>query len=306
MLATGVTRCLPTLITASEDQLLQRFAALDAAVANSRLGPLMVPGFHLEGPFLNPAPGFRGCHPAAVMIAPEIALVDRLQAKLRKPILLVTIAPELAGTVTFIRAARSRGIVVSMGHSDARAKTVSEAVAAGLGLVTHLGNGVAHQMHKFDNPIFAQLADDRLVACFIADGIHIAPQALKVLMRAKGVARSILVTDAVAAAAAPVGNYPFAGMVVERHADGTVREPNATHLAGSSLTLDQAVRNVVDWGLCTFDEAVAMAGPHARAAIADAARHHNIKLDAGQIKWSRDHRVVETSLAGKVSFSATK
>jgi N-acetylglucosamine-6-phosphate deacetylase len=306
MLATGVTQCLPTLITASADELLERFAALDAAVAGSRLGPLMVPGYHLEGPFLNPAPGFCGCHPAAKMSAPDIGFVDRLQASIRKPILLVTIAPELAGAAAFIRAVRSRGIVVAMGHSDARFDVVAQAAAAGLTMATHLGNGVAHLQHKFDNPIMAQLAEDRLAACFIADGIHVAPYALGVMLRAKGIARSILVTDAVTAAAAPPGRYPFAGMTIERSADGTVREPNATHLAGSSLTLDQAVRNVVTWGLCSFDAAVAMASAHARAAISDAVGHHGVTFRTGFITWTSDYRIVQTSLAGQRLFNAAK
>ena len=304
MLATGVTGCLPTLITASASELAARFAALDAAVAASRLGPLMVPGYHLEGPFLNPAPGFRGCHPAQVMVPPDMALVDGVSAGLRKPIVLVTIAPELPGSPAFIASAQARGMVVAMGHSDARQPDVSAAARAGMTLCTHLGNGVAHQQHKFDNPIMAQLAEDGLMACFIADGIHVAPQALKVMLRAKGLARSVLVTDAVSAAASAPGIYPFAGMQVERGADGTVRETGAPHLAGSSLTLDAAVRNCVHWGLCSFDEAVALASQQPRAALAAAAGHHRLDLDPGRIVWSADHRVIQTEKAGHILFKA--
>ena len=304
MLATGVTQCLPTLITAGADDLAARFAALDAAVTQSRLGPLMVPGYHLEGPFLNPAPGFRGCHPAQAMIAPDIALVDVLQARISRPILLVTIAPELPGSIAFIHAARARGSVVAMGHSDARHPVVAEAAAAGLSLATHLGNGIAHQQHKFDNPIMAQLAEDAMWGCFIADGIHVAPQALKVMLRAKGLARSILVTDAVAGAAAPPGRYPFAGMVVERGADGTVREAGAPHLAGSALTLDQAVRNVTGWGLCSFSEAVTLASAHPQAAIAPAVQHHGLTQPPTTLVWSADHRVIEANVAANILFKA--
>ncbi len=304
MAATGVVQCLPTLITAAEAQLHARFAALDAAVAHAPHGAAMVPGYHLEGPFLNPAPGFRGCHPSDAMIAPDITLVDRLQARLQKPILLVTIAPELPGADAFIRAARERGIVVALGHSDARLDDVKRAVEAGATLSTHLGNGVAHQQHKFDNPIFAQLADDGLLGCFIADGIHVAPYALGVMLRAKSLARSILVTDAVAGAAARPGLYPFAGMTVERGADGAVREPGAPHLAGSALTLDDAVRHVVAWGFCNFADAVAMASAHPRAAVADAAARHGIALPKGETRWSTDHRVIATALGDHTLFSA--
>ena len=303
MAGTGVTLCLPTIITATADDLHARFASLDEAAARSRLGAAMVPGYHLEGPFLNPAPGFRGCHPAHAMAAPDIALVDALQKRRKRPILLITIAPELPGGASFIRAAKERGIVVAIGHSDARMASVAEAAQAGAGLSTHLGNGVAHQIHKFDNPLVAQLAEDRLAACFIADGIHVPPQVLKVAMRAKGFERSILVTDAVSAAAAAPGLHPFAGFTVERSGDGTVRVPGTATLAGSSLTLDQAVRNVADWGICGFAMASAMAGAHPRAALAAAARHHGVKLEPGRLVWTHDRRIAATTLPGGLRIS---
>ena len=297
MLATGVTECLPTIITASAEELRARFEALDRAVAESRLGRKMVSGFHLEGPFLNPAPGFRGCHPAQAMRAPDIELVDTLQAALKTPIVLVTVAPELANAQQFIQAAQARNMVVAIGHSDARSDTVSMAVDTGATLSTHLGNGVAHVGHKFDNTIFAQLSDDRLSACFIADGIHVPMAALKIMLRAKGVAKSILVTDAVAGAAAPPGLYPFAGMTVERSTDGSVREPGAAHLAGSALTMDQAIRNVVGWSLATFAEAVAMASTTPRTALAAALAKRNRTPSTGTVTWSSDLRVEKTSLS---------
>ncbi len=303
MLATGVTQLLPTLITAREDQLAARFAALDAAVAASPLAQAMVPGYHLEGPFLNPAPGFRGCHPAHAMVAPDIALVDRVRSPLSKPILLVTMAPELPGSMAFIRQARSRAIAVAIGHSDARADTVREAVAAGASVSTHLGNGVAHQMHKFDNTVLAQAVEDALWGCIIADGIHVPPAALRMLTRTKTLQKCILVTDAVAAAAAPAGRYPFAGITVERGVDGTVREHGAPHLAGSSLTMDQGVRNLVRWGLCSFAAAVALGSAHPRAALAQAGA---VIDDPGEVVWSDDGRVVQTRLHGRPVFTGSR
>jgi N-acetylglucosamine-6-phosphate deacetylase len=299
MIATGVTLCLPTLITADPAALTARFRALDAAVANSRLGPLMVPGYHLEGPFLNPAEGYAGCHPPAAMTLPDAGLVDRIESSLRRPILLVTLAPELPGSDAFIRDCVHRGRVVAVGHSAADGPAVAEAAHAGATLSTHLGNGLAQHHHKFANPLFAQLSEDRLQATFIADGIHIPPGALQVLLRAKSLARSILVTDAVAAAASPPGTYPFAGMVVERSIDGTVRLPRSPYLAGSSLTMDAAVRNVVAWDLCTVDEAVAMASDHPLAAMAGAMRHHRIPMPAGRVTWGRDLRVADVRIDGR-------
>ena len=296
MRQTGVTLCLPTIITATRDELAARLRALDRAIAASSLGRAMCPGYHLEGPFLNPGEGYRGCHPHEAMTAANRTLIERLDAGLSRPILLVTVAPEVEGAIELVRWASERGKVVAMGHSSATGDTLARAVEAGLALSTHLGNGVPRQLHKFDNAIFAQLAEDRLNADFIADGIHIMPQALKVMLRAKGIERSILVTDAVAAAAAPPGLYPLAGFTVERNRDGTVHLPGQAVLAGSSLTLDAAVRNVVTWGLASFEEAITMASGNPRRLMAPAFATHQIEAPRGLVTWSASFEVMQASV----------
>jgi N-acetylglucosamine-6-phosphate deacetylase len=155
---------------------------------------------------------------------------------------------EFDGRERFIRAMAAGGRVVGIGQSAAGFATVSGAAGAGAGLSTHLGNGLPRMLPKLDNPLFAQLAEGRLLASFIADGVHLPPPARKAMLRAKGVDRSILVSDAVAAATAP-GLYPFAGRVVEHLPDGSVRVPGSRYLAGSALTLDRAVRNLVELGI---------------------------------------------------------
>ena len=130
MLRSGVTRCLPTLITAREDDLGARLTALDRAVRHSRLGPLMVPGLHLEGPFLNPSPGFAGCHPPAAMVPPDPALIRRVTAGIATPIRLITLAPEQPGALAFIPWARGQGIVVALGHTAADLETTRAAAGA--------------------------------------------------------------------------------------------------------------------------------------------------------------------------------
>jgi N-acetylglucosamine-6-phosphate deacetylase len=291
MLGTGVTLCLPTIITAREEALAARFEALDRAVAASRLGPAMCPGYHLEGPFLNPAEGYRGCHPQAAMRAADPALLARLESRLSRPILLVTLAPEVEGAIELIGSLGARRKVVAIGHSSATGAVLAEAAAAGLKLSTHLGNGVLRTLHKFDNTILAQLAEDRLFADFIADGIHIPVHALKVMLRAKGIERSILVTDAVSAAAAPAGIHPFAGFTVERDADGSVHLPGQAVLAGSSLTLDAAIRNVVSWGLASFEEGIAMASTNPRRLMAEAFSAHGICAPKGRVTWTETMQV---------------
>ena len=166
----------------------------------------MVPGFHLEGPFLNPTPGYAGCHPAEAMVSPDPALLQRVTQGLRHPVLLLTLAPERDGAASVIAWARQSGILVAMGHSAAGVAEVERAAHTGVRLSTHLGNALPQPQPKFLNPLMAQLAEDRMAASFIADGIHVPPHALKVMLRAKGNGRCILVTDATAAAAAPPGS----------------------------------------------------------------------------------------------------
>ncbi len=286
MLRAGVTACLPTLITAAKADLANRLHALDEAVANSRLGPLMVPGFHLEGPFLNPAPGYAGCHPVPAIIPPEPATLDRLTLGLRRPVLLLTLAPERPGALPLIRHARAAGIAVAMGHTAADTEATEQAARAGVTLSTHLGNALPQPQPKFLNPLMAQLAEDALYASFIADFIHIPPHALKVLIRARQPHRCILVTDATAAAAAPPGLYRFAGMDIEHAADGSVRVPGTATLAGSALCLDQAVRNVTAAGFADARTALAMASQHPAAVLATALAHHGIRLPDSEVAWT--------------------
>ncbi|MGL4810602.1 MAG: N-acetylglucosamine-6-phosphate deacetylase [Beijerinckiaceae bacterium] len=288
MLRTGVTACLPTIITAHADELAARLQALDRAIAQSRLGPAMCPGYHLEGPFLNPAPGYRGCHPPDAMIAADADLVMRLEAPLQRPILLVTLAPEMPGALVAAETLAARGKIVAIGHSALNADQAQAAADAGAVMTTHLGNGVPQSVHKFANPIVAQLAEPRLAASFIADGIHVEPRALGVMMRARGKGQCVLVTDAVSGAGAPPGHYRFAGMDVERRADGSIRRMSDGALAGSALCLDQAVRHIVGWGLATAQEAVAMASRHPRALLAPALKARGLTLPETEMVWSRD------------------
>jgi N-acetylglucosamine-6-phosphate deacetylase len=288
MRAANVTTCLPTLITADLPTLHARLTALDASVEHSRFGRHMVPGFHLEGPFLNPTAGYAGCHPPQAMIQPDPAVLANLTKSLRRPVLLLTLAPERPKAPALIAWARANGMMVAMGHTAADQAITNEAAQAGVTLSTHLGNALPQPQPKFRNPLMAQLANDALHASFIADGIHIPPDALKVLIRAKTPARSILVTDATSAAAAPPGLYTFAGMTIEHTSDGSVRIPGTTTLAGSALTLDQAVRNLVAWNLADPATALAMASTRPATHLTPALAHHRIALPATRVTWTAD------------------
>ncbi|MBT3359220.1 MAG: N-acetylglucosamine-6-phosphate deacetylase [Rhodospirillales bacterium] len=287
MLATGVTRCLPTIITAAPDRLRARLVALDTAVRESRLGPWMVDGIHLEGPFLSPEDGYAGCHPTEAMRPPSLEVFDKLTANLAAPVRLITVAPELDGAIPFIEALSRRGTVVALGHSSATHDVVKHAADAGARMSTHLGNAISHLLEKNNNTLFAQLGEDRLAAGFIADGAHIPPYMLQSWIRAKEPRRTVLVTDATAAAAAEPGMYTLGDLGIERGDDGVVREPGSPYLAGSSATLDGCIRNVMRWFGYDFAAAFAMARNHPLSilnlptapAVGDAAEF---------VRWSRE------------------
>ncbi|QQR38464.1 N-acetylglucosamine-6-phosphate deacetylase [Devosia rhizoryzae] len=288
MLASGVTQCLPTIITAFPNELAARFAALDRAVRSSRLGSVMVPGYHLEGPFLNAGDGYSGCHPQAAMADPDAALVARIEEGLTRPILLVTLAPERDGAMDFIAAMRRQGKTLAMAHSAAGFAQVRAAADAGLTISTHLGNGLPHTLPKLENTLLAQLSEPRLAACLIADGHHMSPDALTAMIRLKGADKCILVTDAVLGAAAAPGVYTFAGMAVERTATGAMVQPRRTVLAGSTLRLDEAVRNAMRWTGLGAETALAMASRMPRRALAHSMRKYRIDMESGRVRWASD------------------
>ena len=289
MLSTGVTTCLPTIITASVEQLHDRLKALDHAIAKSQYGALMVPGYHLEGPFLNPSDGYAGCHPAKHMIAPSIEVIESLEKNLSRPILYLTLAPELAGAGSLISWASNQHKIVGIGHSAITGSELDAAIDNGVQVSTHLGNGMPASLPKFDNSMLLQLSDDRIMSTFIADGVHIPKQVLKSFVRAKGVNRSILVTDAISAANNSPGDYAFAGITTEMDEIGVVTMPGSSKLAGSSLRMDQAIRNIVDWYIATFQEGVLMASNNPKSLLLPALNGNNINQNFGKVLWQEDY-----------------
>jgi len=264
MLASGVTKCLPTIISASPNWLVDRFRSLEDSVRLSRLGPYMVAGYHLEGPFISPDDGYRGCHPAAAICAADMAIINRVQEAADGRIRLVSLAPEVTGALELTDQLHRAGIRVALAHTAARVPEIREAVDRGACLSTHLGNGTPHLLEKHDNVIVHQLGDDRLHASFIADGQHLPADVLKLYLRAKGVSRSILVSDATAAASAPAGNYTLGELAIARGPDAVVRLPGTPYLAGSALGLDQALRNLVAWLDVDLADVSTMAGINPR------------------------------------------
>lgn len=285
--ASGVSCVLPTLITAPEDELVNRLCALDRAVSQSILGPLMVSGYHIEGPFLSPKEGSAGAHPAKAMRPGSKALIARLQSVSSRPLLILTVAPEQEGVLDLIPFLIEQGVACAIGHTAASRSEISAAVAAGATLSTHLGNGLPHVLNKSENPLICQLSHDELTASFIADGIHIHPRNLQTYFRAKTLARSIVVTDAVAAAGKnmPPGLYGIGDTQNELHKDGTVRIPGSTYLAGSSVTMDQTVRNLMNWYDYSIEDVLLLARENPRRIVGNFAGDLAVGSHANLVRW---------------------
>jgi N-acetylglucosamine-6-phosphate deacetylase len=249
----GCTTVLPTFITAAPDALDEYLSDTVKALAADAEASRSVPCFHLEGPFISPEDGARGAHPKAHVRPVETKFWRRAQKAASGKIGLVTLAPEVRGAVPFIAWLRQQKVLPAIGHTLADAACVARAADAGAMMSTHLGNGCPQTMNRHLNPIFAQLGEDRLLASFIADGLHLPPEVLRALWRAKG--GGVLVTDAMAAAGAPPGLYSIGDLELEVGRDRVVRQPGSANFAGSALTMCEAVANLVRYARVPLAEA---------------------------------------------------
>ena len=258
VLQTGVTRFFPTVITGSPEDMSGALANLARAKEATWEGAAME-AFHLEGPYISPEDGPRGAHPERWVRPPDLNEFHRFQEAARGNIRLVTLSPEWPYAPRFIEALVGEGVVVSIGHTRATSEEISAAVNAGATLSTHIGNGAHPILPRHPNYIWEQLAEDRLAASFIVDGIHLAPSFLKVALRAKGLERALLVTDAVMPAGCAPGKYKLGEVDVELHSDGSVRLLGGTRLAGSALRMDRALQNVIRIAGLSLREAITLA-----------------------------------------------
>lgn len=253
MRATGVTRCLPTIITSSFEQ----FAA--SARVLGRMSSPAIAGIHMEGPYVSPVDGARGAHPREHVRPAAADDFNRRQDAAAGRIVLVTLAPEVPGATSLIEHLVESGVRVAIGHTDATPDQIDEAIAAGASLATHLGNGCAQMLPRHPNVIWQQLAADALFASLIVDGHHLPPATVKAMVRAKGAHRTMLVTDAIAAAGSAPGRYRIGGVDCQLGDDGRVSLPGTPYLAGSALTLDRAIANMVRFAGISIDDVIPMA-----------------------------------------------
>lgn len=261
----GTGRILLTLITDDVTRLCRKLARLEKLRQRAPDWASPIAGYHLEGPWLRPEAGYCGAHNAEKMCAPSIGDFDRLFQAANGRVRLITLAPEHPGSCEVIAHAVRHGVRVAVGHSNASDTEIDRAIAAGLRLCTHVGNGVPQILHRHDNIVQRLLARDELTAVFIPDGIHVPRTVLKNFVRAKPSGKVLFTTDCMAAAGAGPGRYRLGDLETVVGDDGVVRQPGQSRaFAGSSLTMDAAFRNVQDF--LGWPEAEAMAACSTRVA----------------------------------------
>ncbi len=290
----GVTSYFATTVAAPIDETcraLERIAnAIEAAesLRENNGGAQAIPlGIHLEGPFLSHHR--RGVHPPEYLVEPTVGIFDRLWQAARGHVRMMTIAPELAGALEVISEAARRKVCVSIGHSDASLEAARAGVHAGARHATHTFNAMRPFDHREPGILGEVLTANEISADIIADGIHVAREVVQVFLQMKGLANSVLITDATAAAGMPDGNYQLGPIQV------TVKDGMCTKdgkLAGSVLTMDRAVRNITQFSVWNLRDAVRAATLNATEA-AGLAQH-------GQLTAGAEANIVVLSPEGEV------
>ena len=291
----GVTGYFPTTVGATMDEIcsaLDRLAdAIDAGKKNPDetrgARPL---GIHLEGPFLSHKRP--GVHPLENLLDPTPELFERLWQAARGHICMMTIAPELPGAMEVIALAVGRKVCVSVGHSDALLASAQAAMHAGARHATHTFNAMRPLDHREPGIIGEVLTNKQFSADIIADGIHLAPEIVKLFLQAKGIERSVLITDATAATGMPDGHYKLGPIEVEVKDGRCALASDSSKLAGSVLTMDRAVRNVMQFAGWTLQNAV-------RAATRNATRTAGLEHH-GELVPGAEANLVLLSPAGEV------
>ena len=236
----GVTTYLPTLTTNSQEVLVRNFELLAKTMDDKNLRG-SIPGFHLEGPYINPEDGFRGAHPKQFVRLPNWDEFREMYKAANGKILQVTVAPEMEGAQDFIKECSEMGIVVAVGHHNANKEQLDLAVDNGARISTHLGNGCANMINRHRNPLWPQLANDDLTISIICDGFHLLPEEIVTFFKVKGVDKTIITSDVTSYAALEPGEYKTqTGETIELTEDGMLRYPAQNVLYGSASPITKA------------------------------------------------------------------
>jgi len=243
----GTTSVVATTVTASTEDTCRSVEGIAKYISEQHEtdeARAQVLGLHFEGPFISPTR--RGVHPAEWIKLPSAELLEKFLLAAAGRALILTIAPELLGAMPCIDAARKAGLVVAMGHTDATYEQARAAIAHGARHAVHVYNAMRPFTHRDSGVIGAVLTTPEVSAELIADGVHVDEAAMRLLLQAKGAERVILVSDGISATGMPDGKYTLGKFEVT--VSGGVCRNAEGKLAGSTLTLDRAVRNIVALG----------------------------------------------------------
>ena len=243
----GVSGILATIITEKVEVMATRLAKIVELRERDELARRIIAGFHIEGPFLNETPGFRGAHPVDAIVPANLDDTKRLLEAAGGLTRLVTLAPERDDKQRVTRFLSEHGVRVAAGHCDASLDELNAALDAGLSLFTHLGNGCPMEMNRHDNIVQRVLSlGDRIWKCFIADGAHVPFFALGNYLKLAGLEKSIVVTDAVAPAGLGPGIYTLGRWTLKIGEDMVARAPDGSHLVGAAITMPQSADNLAN------------------------------------------------------------
>jgi N-acetylglucosamine-6-phosphate deacetylase len=310
----GVSASCPTICTESEAHIVRSLRAVADACDGNPLVAESVVGIHVEGPHIATEDGPRGAHPLRYVRPPDIDEYRRWQTAARGRIRIITVSPEYEESIAYIQAIVADGVVASIGHTAATTDQIRAAVDAGARWSTHLGNGAHALIRRHPNYIWDQLAEDRLSAGFIFDGQHLPPSVMKSVLRAKGVERSVLVSDALFVAGLDPGVYHLPdGAAVELQSSGRLELHGTPYLAGAVAALPVGVGNAVRHAGVTLADAVRMvtANPSRLLGLANGVGHESLRVGSTAnltvFRLGRDGLDVEvarTVVAGKVVHDA--
>ena len=299
----GCTSVLPTAITAPMERMIEAARAVAAARELSTQGANIL-GIHLEGPFINPERS--GAHARRFIIEPSVEALLSCWELGGQSIKVLTLAPEVPGASAVVTAARRLGITTAIGHTNANPPEINQAVKLGATLATHLFNAMAPLGSRVPGTVGGVLANDKLFVSIIADGVHVHPVSLKVAVRAAGVDRIVLITDAMP----PVGTdhlaFQLDGQTIAVRDDACYRPDGV--LAGSVLTMDRAVRNMHELVGVSLPDAIAMASLNPARAIGVADRKGSIEVgkDADLVVIDTDINVWLTIVQGRIHDHTAK
>ena len=247
LVADGVAGALATVITDDVERMIARLARMVELRDDDPMARRVIAGFHIEGPFINPTLGYRGAHPEAHIIPADVEQMNRLLDAAGGLTKIVTLAPENDADGRLTRMLSGEGVTVSAGHCNPSLDQLNAAIDAGLSMFTHVGNGVPAELPRHDNIIQRVISlHEKLWLCFIADGVHVPLPALGNYLRAAGLDRTCVVTDAVFPAGLGPGIYEMDGRPVRIEDDLAIRSPDGPHLMGSAVTMPQNYKNLTE------------------------------------------------------------